>query len=69
MASMESYLFKYDFAQTSSLQDEYKKGAVHTNSFVKSFTEGREIVDLFGKTIHGFRVGSLSIYQNYKETG
>lgn len=68
-APIESYLFKYDPEQIRSLLDEYKIRALHTSSFVESSSEGRDIEDLFGKTIHGFSIDSLSIYQDNQEIG
>jgi len=68
-ASLESYSFKYDAAQILSLLDEYKIGAVGGSSFVESATEGRDVESFRGGTVHGFRIDSLSIYQNHERIG
>ncbi|MBA3239148.1 MAG: hypothetical protein H0T62_12480 [Parachlamydiaceae bacterium] len=69
IAPLETYLFNHDPAQIKNLLDEYKISAVHSRSFVDSSTEGREIVDFFGKPHHGYRIDSLSLYTNRKNIG
>lgn len=68
-APMESYSFRYDAAQILALLDEHKIGAVHTSSFVESATEGRDVESFIKGTVHGFRIDSLSIYQDHKSIG
>jgi len=69
IAPIESYVFEYDIEQLKSLLNEHKIEAVRTGSFVESATEGRDIESLRGGTIHGFRIDSLSIYQDHERIG
>lgn len=69
VSPVESYVFEYDAAQLKSLLNEHKIGAVHTGSFVKSTTEGRDIESFRGGAAHGFRIDSLSIYQDHERIG
>lgn len=68
-APVESYSFRYDAAQILSLLNEHKIDAVVTSSFVESATEGRDIKSFTGTTFHGFRIDSLSLFQNHERIG
>lgn len=68
-APLESYSFRYDAAQILALLNEHKIHAVRGSSFVESATEGRDIESFKGGTVHGFRIDSLTIYQNQDRIG
>lgn len=69
IAPLNSYMLRHDPEQIKSLLDQYRISVVHTSSFIEHPTKGHKVVDLFGKSKHGFCIDSLWICQDDKEIG